>query len=500
MSKRIIKVLSISDKLKIIQEFQKGKTQDAIQKEFNVPRSTVSRIIKNCESIQEAAFEGQGKSKRLKKAEFPELEDKLVKWIKMCQSKNVPIGGNVIKEKAKQFALSLGIPNFSASNGWLEGFKKRHDLVFKKICGESNSVDLTSCRQWVEDLPNLLADYSADDIFNADETALFFKCLPDKTFTFKNMQCTGAKISKERVTLLLCANMSGTEKLTPLLIGKPARPRCFKNIKTFPVEYKNNKNAWMTSELFKDWLKKVDRQMSLNKRKILLFVDNCTAHIDIPGQLNYITIKFLPANTTSMLQPLDQGIIQNFKVLYRKQVVDFILNSIENDTSTAIHLLDAMRFSLKAWNSVSTTTIFNCFKKAGFKKNIPENVDAIECDLVEECQSVAVDDWQKIISDTTGSTPSFEDFVNVDVNIPICGELTDDDILASPSKSDDEDDDCELIDNLVSTNEALNAVKTLQRYFESNISNPDVFNKLNCLEKCIYNTQKKQTKITDFLN
>lgn len=85
------------------------------------------------------------------------------------------------------------------------------------------------------------------NVFNADETGLFFKCLPDRILTFKNEKCHGGKLSKERVTLLFAVNMDGSEKLRLLFIGKSAKPRCFKNVKSLPVTYRNNKKSWMTT-------------------------------------------------------------------------------------------------------------------------------------------------------------------------------------------------------------------------------------------------------------
>ncbi|GBO31506.1 Tigger transposable element-derived protein 4 [Araneus ventricosus] len=103
-----------------------------------------------------------------------------------------------------------------------------------------------------KNLPGLLQEYSPDNIFNADETGLFFKALPDKTAVFPGEAGHGGKPSKEGVTLLLATNMSGTAKLTPLTIGKYRNPRCFQGIKSFPLLYKANKKAWMTSEFFSE--------------------------------------------------------------------------------------------------------------------------------------------------------------------------------------------------------------------------------------------------------
>ncbi|GBM43560.1 Tigger transposable element-derived protein 6 [Araneus ventricosus] len=105
---------------------------------------------------------------------------------------------------------------FKASNGWLENFKKRHNIVFRKLCSESSSVDASSCEEWLSELPSLLKDYKADDVFNADETGLFFQYLPNKTAAFRGEECHGGKQSKLRVTVLLAANQSGKENLPPL--------------------------------------------------------------------------------------------------------------------------------------------------------------------------------------------------------------------------------------------------------------------------------------------
>lgn len=84
-----------------------------------------------------------------------------------------------------------------------------------------------------------------DAIFNADETGLFWKMLPNKTLVHAGeATAPGRKISKERVTVLLCANSSGTKRIKPLLIGKAKKPRSFRN-KTVHLNYLHSKNAWI---------------------------------------------------------------------------------------------------------------------------------------------------------------------------------------------------------------------------------------------------------------
>jgi hypothetical protein len=57
--------------------------------------------------------------------------------------------------------------------------------------------------------------------------------------------------------------MSGTDKKKLLVTGKSAEPRCFKGLKmdSLQVKYYANKNAWMTSEIFKKWLMRLDVEL-----------------------------------------------------------------------------------------------------------------------------------------------------------------------------------------------------------------------------------------------
>jgi len=68
-------------------------------------------------------------------------------------------------------------------------------------------------------------------MFNIDETGLFYNLQPTYTLTYKGYSCHGRTKSKQRVSVLLCCNVEGTEKLPPLMIGKYGKPHCFNNVK-----------------------------------------------------------------------------------------------------------------------------------------------------------------------------------------------------------------------------------------------------------------------------
>ncbi len=151
------------------------------------------------------------------------------------------------------------------------------------------------------------------------------------------------------------------------MIGKSRKPRCFKNIKCFPTQYTSNKTAWMTSEIFKEWLTKWDKDLIRKNKKAVLFIDNCSAHSVFP-LLTSLRLEFLPPVTTSKLQPMDAGIIKNFKLKYRSAVVENLNQKLdEGKTLVPITVLQSMWFTRKSWDDVSTSTIEHCFATCGFK-------------------------------------------------------------------------------------------------------------------------------------
>jgi hypothetical protein len=167
---------------------------------------------------------------------------------------------------------------------------------------------------------------------------------------------------------MVAANMEGTQKFLLLVIGHSKNPRCFRNVKSLPVKYVANKRAWMTVEIFHEWLRNHDKRFHSQGRKVAFVVDNCPAHGNISG-LEAIKLFFLPPGTTCKTQPMDQGVIQNIKCHYRQRLLHLLLTSIESGNELGISLLDALYGILSAWNSVTLATILNCFRHCGFVRD-----------------------------------------------------------------------------------------------------------------------------------
>ena len=98
-----------------------------------------------------------------------------------------------------------------------------------------------------------------DLLYNADETGFCYKELPDTTLASKRTEkaAKGFKAAEDRLTVLVTCKSTGTHTLKLLVIGKSARPRCFRKMtkKSMPVYWKSNKTAWMNTVIFVWWLK-----------------------------------------------------------------------------------------------------------------------------------------------------------------------------------------------------------------------------------------------------
>ena len=108
--------------------------------------------------------------------------------------------------------------------------------------------------------------------------------------------------------------------------------------------------------------------MRKNNRKILLFLGNAPCHVINYDLLN-IKLVFVPLNTTSKCQPLDQSVIHLFKCYYRQKLVKYIIAQCtlaQTADQISITVLDAIKWIDLSWKSVTENTIKNDFRVADF--------------------------------------------------------------------------------------------------------------------------------------
>ena len=153
--------------------------------------------------------------------------------------------------------------------------------MFKTIFGKAKLVTGEMIAPWLENTQStILSQYPLQDIFNKDEFGLFYQCVPNRTYHFKNKKSTGDKHSKVCLTGMTAGNVNG-ERLP--MTGKSKTPRCFKGVKNVWFRYGAQPKSWISSELFEECVKEIYRNFGTQKRKIALIIDKCPAHLDVPA-------------------------------------------------------------------------------------------------------------------------------------------------------------------------------------------------------------------------
>ena len=183
----------------------------------------------------------------------------------------------------------------------------------------------------------------------------------------------------------------------------------------------------------------------MERRKIALPIDNCPAHLPVPDLTN-VQLVFLPPDTSSVLQPMDQGVIRRLKVHYRGRVVRRLCRALDKmKTLPKISILQAMKILVSSWEAVSAQTIVNCFRKAGITPEAQNatitDADDPFSDLKESLQQL-----HYIYPDMVPEGVTQKNLIDVDKEIITTAlMITDDDILRSvttnqPEQSNEDDD------------------------------------------------------------
>lgn len=486
---RKITSLTIKQKLEIINLVNQDKiSKNEVAKEYNCDISTIHRILRNQKEVELSVTRNNLKRKRLRQSSCNKVENALLQWFDQMRATDAAISNAQILQKAKEFAIKMNC-DFEPSSGWLWRWQRRENIQYKKLQGEIVDAYHAQAGTFRDSLlKDILKDYEPCNIFNADESGLFYKALPNVTFCKE-----GGKTQKDHLTLLFLCNADGTFKKV-FVIGKPRNSRCF-NEKDPPVPYYSQNKAWMTVSLWSMIMKEFDREMGKQKRKVLLIVDNASCHKVNGLCLENVKIEFLPSNTTSVLQPLEQGVIHCFKFYFRKILIRKLILSTEKGESikeflNSISILNVLTYIKRSWWLVTSETIKNCFRKAGF----PCDGNRFDC-IEEVCDTI----------DIPMEIEEFQEYVACDNNVNCFGTLTDDEIVECVLSEDNEvcqsSEECPTIDlGPPSFAEAINALSIVEKFMEcNNIEGDDV----DLLEEKLFKRRFKnfhQSNFTTFFN
>lgn len=179
---------------------------------------------------------------------------------------------------------------------------------------------------------------------------------------------------------MACANVTGSHKLPLMFVGKAANPCCFKNVnkRALPVAYYSQKSAWVNSDIFiycfhNHFVPEVVKHMREKGLpvKALLLLDNAPVHPDSSSLVSLdgsIRAMFLPPNTTCLVQPMDQGVLEAMKRRYRNALLQRLLLEDQEGRSIvefckSINIKDVVYMSAAAWEDIPTLTLAKSWHK-----------------------------------------------------------------------------------------------------------------------------------------
>lgn len=402
--------LTFHQKQLIIDEFKKRKSagssatkaalaswaKETLSLTYVPNQSTISRIFRDSEKLKSMPISQNLNMKKARTAVAPRLEDALYRWMCTQNNNGILLNGDIIKMYGKQLLEKTNevLPEsekiqLTFSKGWIERFKRRYGLRFRRVHGEAASADTVAIEQHMPRIERIIMTFQARDTWNADEFGLFYRQPPG--WTLSNGVVSGQKKDKTRITFLACCNGDGSEKMKLMVVGRAAVPRAFnkKSGHELGFDYHSNKKAWMTTPLFFGWLVRFDNFIGQTEgRKVLLLIDNCSAHGKdgtLPP-LRHVRVEFLPPNATSKVQPLDAGIIAWVKGKYKRRLLFRVFDNIDMGSKSIynVDILCAMRWTQEEWESCPANVIKNCFDhclKQDVEKSEEERGSAVRSTL-----------------------------------------------------------------------------------------------------------------------
>lgn len=365
-SKKTRRIIDLETKVKVIRFYEGGKSVSVIARLLDMPQSTIATILRNRDKLTEAA-KGSASMKltrltKMREGPISDMESLLMSWIEEEARNGNTLTASAIKAKAKSVFEMLKEKagpdcdvEFSASSGWYMRFKNRYsvDSVVDSISADIKTVD-----EFAETLDELISEggYVPEQIFNMDDTYLFWKRIPLEGVNDKKPEP-----SKDVVTVLLGGNAAGY-KLKPLVVWsnndvpeKTDLPvHCKSRLKLMQHVFHE-----IFLSLYIDEIKKycADRSVPF---KVLLLVDG--SHF---VSVDDVKVVVLPQPAKKLVQPTDQGMFAAFKAYYLQRT----LTALQESNKVAFEFwkeYDAYRFMNNialAWDDVPKECMTGVWRK-----------------------------------------------------------------------------------------------------------------------------------------
>uniref|UniRef100_A0A3P9M3J7 HTH CENPB-type domain-containing protein n=1 Tax=Oryzias latipes TaxID=8090 RepID=A0A3P9M3J7_ORYLA len=406
--KRQRKMLTVTQKVGLLDMLKEGRSYSAVGRHYGLNESTVRYIKKEENNIRRTAAISFNK------------DAKRVVTVRNKTIIRMESQGDVEPSPSTSALHSEPSP-FYASKGWFDKFQKRFGLKSVSLQGEATPADTAGAEAYAKSKFKTIikeGTYKPEQVFNMGETGLFWKQIPSQA------KASGFRGQKDRVTLVMCGNAAGF-MIKPGLISRLKNPRALKNknMSALPVYWMHNTMAWMTKALNLNWFKGCfipEVKGYLTEKgldfKVLLLIDNAGGFADDLSH-DGVQIEFLPPNTSSLIQPMDQGIIRTFKALYTRNTLQHLVDAMDSDQNFSFKdywreytIASCLQHIQRAHQEMKSETLNGCWEKLwpeAVHNPTESRLDEIHRSVVETAVSLAKrlrgDGFNEITSDDVNS-------------------------------------------------------------------------------------------------
>lgn len=345
--------LNLSEKVRALDMIEGGISLQEVADEFGSSKRAILRMRQEANVIRglsEAGAKGSMKSRKQgNSVKYSALEAKVAEVLDVSRRNKISISNELVRECSKKVQEEMlnnsnfseeeakDLREFSPTDSWIRSFARRYNIRMPssrrlQVPVLSGEAPLTpECMS----LKNKLQRYDPDCIFSVHETTLFHKMLPQEAY-LRTPEHANAGASmmffphdmgmKDRITLIVCSNATGTMKVPLTIVGKSKQPACFR-IRPSPLPYLTQPHVWFDVTTFKQWFSEVFipciRKHSW--KNVALLVENVIDENIAEDPRGQVKIMRLPLDSRPIHHPMEQGILALVKQRYRYAMLERVL-------------------------------------------------------------------------------------------------------------------------------------------------------------------------------
>lgn len=369
----------INQAVKLVRDEKKSYRE--VEELLGMPKSTLGEYVT-------AAKRGDGvviKKRKLGRGTLftEEEEQRIASHIRSAASLFHGVSILGARKLAYEFGSKLGksVPDEwhdkkKAGEGWLEGFRKRHQLSLREPEATSRArvaaFNKDNVGKFFDNLREVYGrqNFSPNQVWNLDETGVMTVQKTTKVLAPKGIRHLGQLTSAERgtlVTMCCCVSASG-QSLPPAYIF----PRVNMKDQMLSGAPPGSlglaaKSGWMSTEEFLKVLGHFIKGMGVTKETPhLLIMDNHRSHVSIGviemAESNGLTLLTLPPHCSNRMQPLDVSVYGPFKSFYNTACTDWLTQN----SAKVITIYDIGMLSCRAYfRAMIPSNITSGFRATG---------------------------------------------------------------------------------------------------------------------------------------